>query len=372
MLEEHQSSLHTCLSRLFGRDEIEIVDYAITSINTPMNFTTDGIFKIRGNAKVGYQVYEWSIVVKIIKPDSQEKNDPSHHNYWKREALIHSSGLLTKLPPIVSFPQCYLVEEKTDGTVWLWMDEVKVDNDRLFSQDEWAFIARQVGFLNGAYLSDMPLPEEPWICRQWLRSWVDGCKKYASDPFQHYSKIHNRFSQIDSLWARFLQFEANMDRHILALNHLPRVLAHQDLSKGNMYISNTDLGPKLTLIDWQFMSVSGLGEDLGKLYGVAMSQGNIPRDSYEFYKELLFQNYMDGLTNAGWQGSISRPRYGFCVSLACRSVWEVPKLLKILVDSNMTEMKDEAVELIRINKIHMDCAKEAEHLSPYIGGNDFR
>jgi hypothetical protein len=133
------------------------------------------------------------------------------------------------------------------------------------------FIARQVGYLNGVYLSEMPLPDEPWICRQWLRSWVDGCRKYANDPFQSYLKIGNRFSQIDSIWERFLRLEESIDKHISALNQLPRVLAHQDLSKGNMYLSNSGLGLRLTLIDWQFLSISGLGEDLGKLYGVAMS-----------------------------------------------------------------------------------------------------
>lgn len=134
-----------------------------------------------------------------------------------------------------------------------------------------------------------------------------------------------------------------------------------------MYLLNSGLGLRLTLIDWQFLSISGLGEDLGKLYGVAMSQGNIPHDDYEGYKEILFQNYIDGLSDAGWRGSISQPRYGFCVSVAARSAWELPRLLKILVESDISDMKDKVFDLISINEIHMDCAEEADRLLPLIG-----
>lgn len=361
-LAEHQSSLHMCLKERFGKDGIEVVNYVIEPISKSVNFTTDRIFRIHGNAKVGSRAREWSMVVKVIKPDSLEKNELSHHNYWKREALIHASGLLSGLPSNITVPKCYLVEEKIDGTVWLWMDEVKEDNNRHFSKDEWGFIARQVGFLNGVYLTGMPLPEEPWLCHHWLRSWVDGCKKYASNPLHNYNKIRGRHSQIDALWERFLSLEAHIDKHILTLNQLPRVLAHQDLSKGNMYVSVSGPDLKLTLIDWQFLSISGLGEDLGKLYGVAMSQGNIPYEGYEEYKEFLFQNYVDGLKKANWHGSISAPRYGFCVSVAARSAWEVPRMLKKLVDSDTDDNENEVINLIRINEIHMDCAEEANQL----------
>jgi hypothetical protein len=81
----------------------------------------------------------------------------------------------------------------------------------------------------------------------------------------------------------------------------------------------------------------------------------------------LFQNYIGGLSDAGWQGSISKPRYGFCVSVAARSAWELPRLLKILGESDTGDMKDKVFELIRVNEIHMACAEEADQLLSLIG-----
>lgn len=88
----------------------------------------------------------WSLVLKIIQSSSPEKNNPQHHNYWKREAFIQQSDILVNLPDGIHTPKCYLVKEKPDGTVWIWMEEVNEDN------------------------------------RSWLDSWIKGCKQYASDP----------------------------------------------------------------------------------------------------------------------------------------------------------------------------------------------
>lgn len=365
-MEKNWDSLRLSLSHHIENKALEIVDCHVAPLHKNVNFTTYGIYRFHGTANVDHQLIAWSIILKIIKPDSEEKNETSHHNYWKREALVHDAGVLSNVPKVISVPKCYLIEEKTDGTVWIWLEEIRADNDRPFSEDEWAFIARQVGFFNGSYISNIPFPTEPWICRQWLRSWVISCKKYALDPFQCYEQIKNEIEAIDSIWDRFTRFNMNMEKYISTLNLLPRVLAHQDLSKGNMYISNTSHGRRLTLIDWQFMSLSGVGEDLGKLFGVAMSQNNIPRDDSRTYKDVLFQNYLEGLIHAGWEGDDLIPRYGFCVSVAARSVWEIPKLLGILVDSkgnklNLTQ-ENEIEKLVDIVNIHMDCADEAEML----------
>ncbi|WP_230200121.1 oxidoreductase family protein [Bacillus niameyensis] len=152
------------------------------------------------------------------------------------------------------------------------------------------------------------------------------------------------------------------------LGRLPRVLAHQDLSKQNMFI-NKHKGAKkqLSLIDWQFLSISGLGEDLGKLYGVALSQQDIPIGKAEYYKELLFTNYIEGLREAGWDGDVTLPKYGFYITFALRSAWEVPKLIKLAADYIVKSNKEKkhAIELLtRITSMQVELGKEAELIYP--------
>jgi hypothetical protein len=65
------------------------------------------------------------------------------------------------------------------------------------------------------------------------------------------------------------------------------------LSKQNIYIQLKQEQKKVTFIDWQFLSISGVGEDLGKLYGVALSQGDIPVEKGEYYQNFLFTSYIN-------------------------------------------------------------------------------
>lgn len=155
-------------------------------------------------------------------------------------------------------------------------------------------------------------------------------------PNLHYPLLQGNH-EIDAIWNSYTHLNKNIEKHLHALSELPRVFAHQDLSRQNMYIHMNEGDKKLTLIDWQVLSISGIGEDLGKLFGVAMSQGDIPSDKGEYYQDVLFTSYLEGLREAGWIREVEFPIYGFYVSFALRSVWEVPKLFKLLANFQMNE-----------------------------------
>lgn len=78
------------------------------------------------------------------------------------------------------------------------------------------------------------------------------------------------------------------------------------------------------------MNISGIGEDLGKLYGVNMSLGIIQSYQYEDFETNLYNSYLEGLRTAGWYGDEKLVRYGFCLSMALRSIWEVPQYFSML------------------------------------------
>ncbi|MEO4055043.1 hypothetical protein [Solibacillus sp. CAU 1738] len=96
-----------------------------------------------------------------------------------------------------------------------------------------------------------------------------------------------------------------------------------------------------------------------------MSQGHIPSDQGAYYQDLLFTNYIEGLMDAGWKGDITLPRYGFCASFALRSVWEMPKLIKLVANSQLEkgEIQISIIETLeRIVRLQMDLGKEANNL----------
>lgn len=360
MLENKMDQLNLCVQRIFEESEVEIITFSCEDLNykTP-NFTTAGIFHLRGLATIHHEQHPWSIVLKIIKSDSTEKNDPEHHNYWRREALVFESKILDELPGAIKSAKCYLVEPQVDDTVWLWME--RIAGEYAYTKEQFDCIAEQLGRFNGAYLTGKKIPDEPWICRGWLKSWTTSSKVYAPNPEDYINQI--RRDNERNLWAWFQDFTNQMDRNLRILNNLPRVLAHQDLSQMNMLLTPNG---GLALIDWQFMSISGLGEDLGKMFGVNMSLGVIPIHRYEEYKESLFLSYLNGLKATGWNGDETHARYGYCLSTALRSVWEVPQYFSLSAqldtEPDNLKLQDRVARLERIINIHREMAGECSAL----------
>ncbi|WP_336764033.1 hypothetical protein [Paenibacillus sp. USHLN196] len=345
------------VQKLLEEPDAVIQSWEVEPINPGLlNFTTSGIYRIRGTATVVGVLLSWSLVLKCIKPDSAEKEDVTYHNYWKREAEILSSGIIDHLPGRIIAPRCFAVQHKSEHTIGLWMEDVSrhSKSDHVWPLDDWGWIAERLGEFHGAYLTGTSLPQQEWICPHWLKSWVRGCRQYApviQEPklesghgdddtrargrhigvgdSVRYSSAGSKHEQAHSIWQWFNQYSGQMDKVLNSLDHLPHVLSHQDLAQGNIFMPSERLDDSvLTLIDWQFMSISGVGEELGKLFGVNASFGHIAAEDIYTAKEEVFNRYVHGLRTVGWMGDERLARYGYCVSIAARSMWEVPEWLK--------------------------------------------
>ncbi|WP_162848552.1 phosphotransferase [Paenibacillus nanensis] len=343
--------IYDCVKTIL-KDELESLHVTCDDVGykTP-NFTTAGLYRLHGKGILhNNEEKSWKIMIKVIKPDSGEKNLARHHNYWRREALVLESGILQELPDSIQAAACYLVEESPDGTLWLWMEYM--DGEYAATMEQFSFIARQLGLFNGAYVTgEKALPAYDWICKGWLRSWTTASRLYSPNVEAYINSIAK--GDCRAKWEWYEEIIRKLDAALDSLQLLPRVLAHQDLSQMNMLLHTSDTGEqKLALIDWQFMSISGLGEDLGKLFGVNMSLGIIQPDQYDEFQTTIYQSYLEGLHAAGWHGDDRVVRYGFCLSMALRSVWEIPQFFSILSQSgNEPQNKDLADRLARLEKI---------------------
>ncbi|MBT2764364.1 phosphotransferase [Paenibacillus sp. ISL-20] len=364
-IEDKIDQIKACIKSIHGNSAVELVSITCEDIGyrTP-NFTTSGIFRLHGLVKLYNELKPWYVILKIIKPDTPEKDNFEHHNYWRREALVLESGVLRELPDSIYSAECYLVEEQQDGTIWIWMEYVKGVYPKTVEQ--FSYIARQLGRFNGAYLKGIKMmPEYEWICRAWLKSWSTACRMYAPKMEEYVSRIST--DNVQSTWAWYQEMLENIDSSIDSLQQLPRVLAHQDLSQMNMLLVKKEASEsQLVLIDWQFMSISGIGEDLGKLYGVNISLGIIPPEQYIRFQSSLYNAYLEGLRDMGWQGDMGLVRYGFCLSIALRSVWEVPQFFSIMAqledEPNNIKLEERLTRLDSIITVHKQMAEEASRL----------
>jgi len=359
-----------CVQKCLEEEEIELLNVCCDDIGykTP-NFTTSGIYHLHGTARLQSSAETtWSMIVKVIKPDSEEKNSAAHHNYWRREAHVFETEILNDLPNDIKVTRCFAVEELTDATTWIWMEHIRGEYPDTLN--EFTFIAEQIGQFNGAYLTgDKILPRYDWLCKAWLTSWTTASRNYAPDVASYAERLSN--DRLQRLWSWYQDLIAELDHTLESLQQLPRVLAHQDLSQMNMLlVTDEHHSTQLALIDWQFMSISGVGEDLGKLYGVNMSLGIIQPEQYEEFQTILYRSYLKGLRAAGWQGDERLVRYGFCLSTALRSVWEIPrffsKLAQLETDPYNTNLRDRLSSLERILWIHKAMYTEVQFMIPQV------
>jgi len=57
-------------------------------------------------------------------------DDPTAINYWRREALIYESDRLATLSGALRAPRFYGRDERADGTLWLWLEDLGEGDDR--------------------------------------------------------------------------------------------------------------------------------------------------------------------------------------------------------------------------------------------------
>ena len=336
-----------------------ITDWRCNSIGSGQrNFVTGGVHRISGRSKAGQgDCRPWSMILKIVKADPK-RDDPSHYNYWQREILAYDSGYLDHLPADIAVPKCLAIDYQSDGSIWIWLEDIPYD-ERKWEWEDYAYAAEKLGQFQAAYLLGEPLPEFQWMNRKWMQSWIKECYRYRYVPSIETSKplLPEKGAVPVHL---FTQLEGWVTEWLAALDRLPRTLAHQDYYEQNiLFRLDNQQERKLVLIDWQFVSISGIGEDLGRFFGLSVSRGSVPLERYQEYRELFISSYIRGMRRAGWLGDESLPRFGFLAAFALRSIWEVPKLQeKLEQDRSSPEIQ----KLRTLTEKQMEAAIEAERL----------
>lgn len=150
---------------------LEVTDWTVKPLSTKGIMNPEGLFVFSGQVRAGESARPWSVVLKVLKKPKKEQ-EPHEIWYWKRELSAAQSGLLASLPGSVVAPRFYGTKEHEDSG-WLWMEHVQETKGGVWTLDDYAFAARQLGQFNGAYLTGTPVPSEPWFCHKLVRQWTE-------------------------------------------------------------------------------------------------------------------------------------------------------------------------------------------------------
>ena len=119
-----------------------------------------------------------SAILKLIAhsdaghPNWRSGQDPTHWYYWRREVLAYETGLLESMRGGLRSPACHLVAGRDDGSVALWLEDLRSTPAPEWSLGRYGIAARHLGRMQGAYLTGLPVPDHEWLSRGWMRSYL--------------------------------------------------------------------------------------------------------------------------------------------------------------------------------------------------------
>jgi hypothetical protein len=308
-----------------------LTDWRVVPINPGMGSATGAMYRVAGNALVDRQVVHWSSVLKVLRLAASSFNPASHQIdhplYWEREALVYQSGLLDDLPGGVTAPRCLGVTRRNSDELWLWLDEAREPFGPRWPLGQYARAARCLGRFNGAYLAGRPIPAHPWLCgpaslRGMLEHFaflVDAIR----DPQAWQQPLVQRAIPTSAA-DRLLRLWNERTPLIDALERLPQTLCHKDAWRRNIFASSSDANA-LVMIDWAYVGRGELGLDAGDLFAASYSLFGAEPCAPSELDQVVFEQYLAGLRDTGWQGDRRVARFGYAAYTAlkygCLAFW---------------------------------------------------
>ena len=347
-----------------------IDDWSIRRLSDKGIANPDGLWLFSGRGHNGHAARQWSVVVKIfLRPE--EESPPDELYYWKREFLLAQTGLLERLPGPVRAPRFYRTDEYPES-IWIWMEHLFDRSSGSWRLEHYAIAARQLGLWNGACLAMKVQPDESWFARRhyvtWL-NWLNIEKDWQFPMNQVHVSVDLR-QRYENLWAEH-------ERFYKALDGLPQVFSHFDSQRRNLFIcQNTNQQDELVLVDWAQCGWGALGAELNWLVGMSGGLLEWPPVDLTKLDAVAFENYLQGLQDAGWCGDREVVRLGYvaylsvfmgCIFPAFTALWCSPEQrLDALHTFGLAE-EELFWKILPLLNYSLDCADEARQLMNKIG-----
>jgi hypothetical protein len=164
-------------------------------------------------------------------------------------------------------------------------------------------VARHLGIFNADYLNGRPLPTDPWLSRDWLRSWteqaeplVERLPAVSSHPVAGRIFTPDIVDDLIELWDQ-------REKLYEALDQLPQTLCHNDVFPRNLFVRDDGRPEQSVAIDWAFCGQGPVGQELAVLVGATQAFMESRPERWDDLERDCLDGYAEGLRQAGWKGS---------------------------------------------------------------------
>ena len=358
------------LQKMFASRDIEVLEWS----QQPLKFfgtTGVAVARYRGRARVDGVEQPWSLGRKKLLAPTPAPSDPSaaallsSSYYWIREKLIYESGLLDDLPVGLAAARGWHIAEDPDGYA-LWAEDVRDELEEAWPLAFYATAAYHLGCLHGIYLAARPLPTYPWFARDIARQ----REKHVISREQLDALRQDAIMQRgwpEDVAAGIFHIWQEREHFFQARKHLPQVFQHGDFVRRNLFARMGKNGdPETVAIDWQFVGIGILGEDLTCLVCSAVLWFFVSNTQLRELEELAFAGYLRGLREMGWEGDEQWVRLGYAIEAATRysmlPILEAPNFRQITRQAMPQTLEEIADNCAALRRYLMDQAGEARKL----------
>ncbi len=262
------------------------------------------LYRVAGKAvDGGRRPVEWSMVVKVLTLDQLNfqsiSTDQSAWDYWKREWHVYRSPWQQQLPGPLVAPRYLatgeILAETHNELAWIAMEDLRALDHRPWPAGQFREVARHLGIFNADYLNGRPLPTDPWLSRDWLRSWtelaeplVERLPAVSSHPVAGRIFTPDLIDDLIELWdQRETLYEA--------LDQLPQTLCHNDVFPRNLFVRDEGRPEQSVAIDWAFCGQGLVGQELAVLVGATQAFMESRPERWDDLERDCLDGYAEGL-----------------------------------------------------------------------------
>lgn len=288
------------VSRAVGH---EVTAYSVEPIEPQLRLhsVTGGVYRVRTEGH--------SLVIKVVTKGADADPhalwvagaEPAHRNYWKREWLAYSTGLLDALPGELRAPRTMLVTEPADDESWVWMEDVEGLPGAEWVVDDYDSVAFDLATTQAAYASGRSmLPVYPWLSRHWLRGWVETLGRQI-DALDDDALWHEEWqAPMRALRSRMRAIWQSRETLLRIVEAAPQTLVHLDFWPTNLIAA--DDGTTVA-IDWSQVGIGAVGQDLDQLILDPVWMQVLPDASLDDLQAHVIRGYASGLRSSGFDAS---------------------------------------------------------------------
>ena len=267
-----------------------------------------------------------SVVVKRIGRRTEgvprhwlPSEDPRHWNYWQREVLVYAEGLPERLR--LGAPDVVAIDRRDDGSVDVVLEDVEGRGAAELTLDDLAATAAALGRSQG---HPVPRADDDWLSRGFLRAYT------TAKPYDR-SLLYDDGAWADPLVAthfaglrdRLVELHEQRDWYFGVIERAEPTVCHLDCWMNNV-LRRPD--GRVAFVDWAFVGEGARGEDPSNLVIDSVMDLLWPIDRLRDLDTAVYEAYLDGLREAGWEGDERRIRLQMCAS-AVKYEWLAPLML---------------------------------------------